>query len=47
MWRRAAMAYFEISVWPYGTSHCSGPRDPQSSDAVRNLLRRSERAVEP
>ena len=41
------MAYFEISVWPYGTSHWSGPREPQSSDAVRSLLRRSERAVEP
>ena len=47
MCRRAAMAYFEISVCPYGTSHCRGPREPQSSEAVRSLLRRSERAVEP
>ena len=22
------MAYFEMRVWPYGASHCRGPRDP-------------------
>ena len=45
--RRAAIAYFEMSVCPYGASHCIGPRAPQSRFAVRSLFLRSARAVLP
>lgn len=47
MWRRAAIAYLETSVCPYGTSNCSGPRAPNERFEVRRRALMSARAVEP
>ncbi len=47
MWRRAAIAYLAISVWPYGTSNCRGPRAPNDRLPVRRPALMSARAVDP
>ncbi len=47
MCRRVAIAYFEISVCPYGTSNCTGPRPPNDKLALRRFAFRSARVVEP
>src|SRR5258708_39478260 len=47
MWRWAAMAYFEMRLWPYGASNCTGPLVPKLRLAERLPRLRSARVVEP
>ena len=47
MWRRAAIAYFAMSVCPNGASNCTGPRPPNDRFAPRRRALRSARVVEP
>src|SRR5262245_49089972 len=47
MCRRVAIAYFEMSECPNGTSNWTGPRLPKLRFALRRLRLRSARVVEP
>ncbi len=47
MCRRVAIAYFEISECPNGTSNWIGPRPPKPRLAVRRRALRSARVVDP